>query len=69
MRTLHDAGFTGFLTPGEMSVARCKQAPASPGVYCVVRKSANAPSFLAANPGGRFKGKDPSVAISLLEAR
>lgn len=30
------------------------------GVYIVIR-AAGDPRFLASNPGGRFKGKDPSV--------
>lgn len=69
MRVLRDTGFTGFLMPEEMRNVRCKQAPASPGVYAVVRTSPHAPSFLPTNPGGRFKGRDPSVAVALLESR
>ena len=69
MRALRDAGFVGFLTADAMRASGCKQAPESPGVYCVVRDSAAPPEFLPANPGGRFKGRDPSMAVPLLESR
>jgi hypothetical protein len=35
------------------------------GVYVVLRK-VGAPTFRAANPGGRFKGRDPSVSEEAL---
>jgi hypothetical protein len=37
-------------------------------VYLVVRQGRHSPGFLAANPGGRFKGKDPTVTADALAA-
>lgn len=42
--------------------------PGAPAAYVVYRSSSSPPSFLARNPGGRHKGKDPTVAGGLLEA-
>ncbi len=36
------------------------------GVYVVYRPAPTDPVFLATNPGGRFKGRDPTVAVELL---
>jgi hypothetical protein len=34
-----------------------------------LRESEAPPVFLRSNPGGRFKGRDPTVAMELLEGR
>ena len=39
-----------------------------PGVYMVLRRSPEHPTFLKAGSGGFFKGKNPNVPISELEA-
>lgn len=59
-------GFKGWLSFAE---ARLSSAiPATGGVY-VVRYPLCAPvAFLEANPGGRFKGKDPTVTPDALAA-
>lgn len=36
--------------------------PRQAGCYVVYRQAADPPSFLATSSGGRFKGKDPTVA-------
>jgi hypothetical protein len=35
----------------------------------VLRENGKTPNYLASNPGGRFKGKDPTVAEDVLEAK
>lgn len=64
--SLEADGFIGWLTFPE---ARASGAiPTKGGVY-VVTYSARAPAaFLPQNPGGWFKGKDPTVPASALEA-
>jgi hypothetical protein len=44
------------------------EVPGGAGVYAVMRSSSALPEFLLANPAGHFKGKDPTVDQSLLEA-
>lgn len=63
---LAEGRFTGF-TP--VSALRVEDVPTAPGVYAVLRASAAAPVFEDANPAGRFKGKDPSVAPEVLERK
>jgi hypothetical protein len=43
--------------------------PATGGVYAVLRESDERPTYLLSNPGGRFKGRDPTVAVSALEMK
>ena len=46
----------------------CRRAR-DPGVYVVFRPTVTAPLFLEVNPGGRFTGRDPTVAAEKLEAK
>lgn len=58
-QALARAGFVGWVPFKQMREE--DQVPRSGGVYVVVRTSTGKPEFLEANPGGRFKGKDPTV--------
>ncbi|WP_225857948.1 hypothetical protein [Rhodococcus wratislaviensis] len=62
---LIDAGFTGFVRFSELPTA---QVPTDPGMYVVIRVAETDPEFLQQSPAGWFKGKDPSVPVSTLEA-
>lgn len=64
--SLEAAGFTGWLTFPE---ARASNAiPATGGVYVVTYSGGSPVAFLPSNPGGRFKGRDPTVTASALSA-
>lgn len=63
------AGFMGFVPIEQLMSQKCTQVPKSPGVYFVVRPSDGPPKFLPSNPGGRFKGKNPTVSVDDLRAR
>lgn len=64
---LEAEGFVGWVTFEELG-ARLPSVPSDGGVYVVARDSADAPEFLDANPGGRFKGRDPTVELDALRA-
>lgn len=62
--SLEAEGFTGWLPFPE---ARASSAiPATGGVYVVIYTGGAPAAFLPENPGGRFKGKDPTVSASAL---
>lgn len=62
--SLEGSGFTGWLTFPE---ARASGAiPATGGVYVVSYSGPSPVAFLSSNPGGRFKGRDPSVPADAL---
>lgn len=63
---LLDCGFTGFrvVCAWQDWIAT---VPSSAGVYVVLCTASLEPSFLAASSGGRFKGRDPTVAVERLE--
>jgi hypothetical protein len=65
---LSSTGFVGWRTWEELRANDFASVPGNPAAYVVYRSSSNAPIFLARNPGGRHKGKDPTVAVSVLEA-
>jgi hypothetical protein len=65
---LEDAGFTGWRTWSQLRANDLHDVPDGPAAYVVYRSSASDPSFLAENPGGRFKGQDPTVPIETLQA-
>jgi len=60
-------GFTGWRTWAELGATDYCSVPHAPAVYVVYHDAAAAPAFLPANPGGRFKGKDPTVTRSELD--
>jgi len=61
-------GFVGWLTFDQLRADKLTQVPPEGGVYVVLRKSARPPGFLKQNPGGRFKGRNPTIASTALEA-
>lgn len=64
--SLEAEGFTGELTFPDARASGT--IPATGGVY-VVSYSGRAPvAFLPSNPGGRFKGRDPTVPDGALAA-
>jgi len=60
---LTDVGFDGFVSFADLPE---KDVPRGTGVYLVLRESNDDPVFLDSSPAGRFKGKDPSVALARL---
>lgn len=62
------AGFVGWQTWAALRTNALANVPAGPAVYVVYRAAATKPSFLAVNPGGHFKEKDPTVPFAELQA-
>jgi hypothetical protein len=58
-------GFRGFVPFSDLPAVA---VPRSPGVYAVLRDPADDRAFLDVSPAGRFKGRDPTVPRSALEA-
>jgi hypothetical protein len=61
-------GFAGFLTFEELR-GRLSEVPTEGSVYIVLRAATGQDEFLEANPGGRFKQKDPTVAVDALRGK
>jgi hypothetical protein len=66
---LEQEGFAGFVTFAELLSAGLVEVPASGGVYLVYRDDTANPLFLEENPGGRFKGRDPTELVDVLQAK
>lgn len=60
-------GFGGFESISELQLSRCRRIPDDPGVYCVLKAKTTSSTFLVESVGGHFKGKNPTVAVRLLE--
>lgn len=65
--TLEDRGFNGFVRICDLA-AGCPTVPKGPGIYVVLRPTANDPEFLETNAGGHFKQQDPTVSQAYLHA-
>lgn len=63
---LEAAGFTGWRTWGQLRANDLAEVPGGPAVYVIYRSAGGTPRFLDVNPGGRFKGQDPTVAVETL---
>lgn len=65
-RALEEGGFHGFVPFAALPDA---DVPLAPGVYAVLRTSAEPPRFSATSPAGWFRQKDPAVGVSALAKR
>lgn len=63
------SGFKGFIRVGQLMESGCSVIDDAPGVYLILRRSAEPPIFLEKGTGGWFKGLDPNVPISVLEEK
>jgi hypothetical protein len=66
---IRQSGFDGFVTISSLQKSNCREVPSDPGVYLVVRTEAAPPEFLNESIGGHFKGKTPTVLVSVLESK
>jgi hypothetical protein len=65
---LVEEGFRGFVTFEELR-GRLGDVPSNGGVYIVLREGSEPVSFRDSNPGGRFKGRDPTGAADVLRMK
>lgn len=66
--SIQQAGFTGFQTVAELQATKCSAIPKERGVYVFVRDTVERLTFLEVSSGGHFKGRNPAVDISTLQA-
>ncbi len=64
--TLRSEGFAGFVTVRELQSSSCTAVPEAAGVYLVVRPVKEAPVLATESCGGHFKGRNPTVQITVL---
>jgi hypothetical protein len=68
-RALETAGFNGFVSFGRLREDLLDAVPKSGGVYVVYRGASDPPTFLPNSGGGKFKRRDPTVAVADLETQ
>lgn len=66
---LETSGFNGFTRFQDLRNGALKTVPQTEGVYVALRVSSAPPAFLTESCGGHFKGRNPTVATALLEAK
>lgn len=67
IETIKDAGFGGFRSFAQLMRSGCAEVPDVSGIYMVVRDPTALPVFSSKSKGGHFKGKDPTVELTILE--
>lgn len=65
---LEQVGFLGWRTWPALTRSGFAAVPGGPVAYVVYRPSAGQVAFRDANPGFRFKGRNPTVPVGALEA-
>ncbi len=65
---LGTAGFVGWHTWDQLRKADYQPVPSESLCYVVYRPSSAAPKFLCPSHGGRFKDRDPTARIDILES-
>jgi len=63
------SGFEGFIRVADLQKSACGSVPPAAGVYLVLRTSVAPPQFLRQSTGGHFKGRDPTVSVSVLKKK
>jgi len=66
--SLEEVGYVGWQIWGQLRSTQLAEVPRAPGCYVVYRPDTDDPVFLPANPGGRFKGKDPTISLERMTA-
>ena len=62
-------GFEGFQSVAHLRQSQLEPVREGSGVYAVLREPGEPPVFLEHSQGGWFKGKDPTVPVSVLRAK
>lgn len=65
-RDLQARGFEGFVSISVLQTLKCSRVPDERGVYVILLPSYTQPQFLPKSAAGRFKGRNPSVTVSVL---
>ena len=65
---LEAASYVGWQSWRQLRATNLGSVPRQAGCYVVYRRAEDPPTFLPSNPGGRFKGKDPTVSPERLAA-
>ncbi len=68
-RALAPSDATGHATVRDLLGASSLPIPPSPGIYIIKRTAKGKPTFRMVGTGGRFGGRDPNVAVSVLTAK
>ena len=64
---LQEQGFEGFCLVKDLRASSGRSpAPATNGVYLIIREQKDRPKFLARGSGGHFKNRDPNISTDRL---
>ena len=66
---IKQSGFEGFKAISTLKTLGCWEVPEEGGVYLVLRLNTKRPDFPSKSIGGHFKGRDPTVEVSVLEGK